>query len=181
MNKNQIIFEQVVASDRNIVLWLHNGRLLGVNYWQGLEPKFDQAEMRNAQIDFPLSRYVAKVLNEEQREFEILPHPDYEETLSAIDRAITAYVKEEEKRNQLTRHAINDGCKTIIQEALRTLREKMEKEDPDSFTSSVLIHDIKGLERAFDYMADIVLTVGELDEWLEEKAPIPSFMLNSLR
>ena len=104
---NQII-AQVEESDRNIYLTIENGRLVSVNYSQGL-----------GDIDFhfltafnpSLTMFVLRELDEQGDELYsvdlFFPSPYWNEQVKAIDDAIWKLIKIENKRAELIERIMN--------------------------------------------------------------------------
>lgn len=175
--KKQLIFEQCEAIDRTLALWLEQGTLTGVSFWEGNEPAFDANELKASVPDYELTEFVLKFLKEEQREAMLLPHPDYEETVEAISRAITAFKAEEERKGGLISFRIPENQMRHVRDALQAYYEILKHKE--GHIESVFRHDVAALQEAFAYMAEIVLTAGEYEEWSEESpSTIPVFMFN---
>lgn len=176
--KKQMIIEQMPGTNRNIVLWLNNGFLSGIDYWEGIDETFTNKGLFTEAPDNAITEYVLNALREGQRELCMLPHPDYDDTLRAIDEAITAYEQEQQRKGQLMSFRMPQESREIVREALRCFREAMEQQHPETFPISFLKRDIDSLEVAFHSMIDVVIPVGDYEEWNEGNDPIPKWMLN---
>lgn len=98
---NQII-AQVEESDRNIYLTIENGRLVSVNYSQGLgEIDLHFLTTHNEEI----TKFVLRELDEQGDELYskelFFPSPYWDEQVKAIDDAIWKLIKIENKRAEL--------------------------------------------------------------------------------
>lgn len=174
--KKQMIIEQMPNTNRNIVLWLNNGFLSGIDYWEGIDETFTNKGLFTEAPDKAITEYVLNALREGQRELCMLPHPDYDDTLRAIDEAITAYEQEQQRKGQLMSFRMPEQSLSIVREALKTFRMDMKRQHPDTFPNSQLEEEINGLIAAFHHMADIVLPVGDHEEWEASTEPMPEFM-----
>lgn len=98
---NQII-AQVEESDRNIYLTIEDGRLVSVNYSQGLgEIDLHFLTTHNEEI----TKFVLRELDEQGDELYskelFFPSPYWDEQVKAIDDAIWKLIKIENKRAEL--------------------------------------------------------------------------------
>jgi hypothetical protein len=90
----QTIWIKQERSDRNIILITNKGMLEGVNYWQGLDD-CDELFVDYNRTDERLTTYVLPQLFKRFDTHHILPDPEYDEMVEAIDDIIWDYVHRE--------------------------------------------------------------------------------------
>jgi hypothetical protein len=165
--KKQMIMEQT-STGRTLILWLKAGTISGLDYYSGQD--FGHAHYRKP--DAALTAHVLQVLREEQRDAYLLPHPDYEETIEAIDRAITEWEQEEHRKGQLASFRLSDGERRMLQNCVETFRRNMGRED-ESFETSVLKQDLLALENALSFFVSVEIPMGDIEEWLRDGTAMP--------
>lgn len=96
MKTTSIIIEKVQQSDRAIILFIKNGQIKGLNFWQGVD---DNLPMEFYCIDQKLTDFVVKEWQKtiyadhyEDMNF-VHPSPDYWHIINTIDDIICKYVR----------------------------------------------------------------------------------------
>jgi hypothetical protein len=125
----QKIFIEVEKSDRNLILWFNDHKLVGLNYWQGI------GDSAGDLFDLPdptLTKYCLEYYKAKGEDYGIpdasegdmyFPGPYFEEEIKCIDDAIWEYLRRETKHKVTLPKAQVD----LIRKALAHYRNGMEQ------------------------------------------------------
>ena len=101
------IISQVETSDRNIVLFIEDGALVGINYWFGLGDPISPAVTDFIKPDPILFDHVRRYYNNAENDIEFFfPSPCFDEQIQRLDNVIGAihevfFIEEQIKELQL--------------------------------------------------------------------------------
>ena len=88
------IISQVETSDRNIVLFIEDGALVGINYWHGIGDPITPLVTDFIKPDSTLFKHVKKYYNNAERDIDFFfPSPYFNEQIQRLDNIIGAMQK----------------------------------------------------------------------------------------
>jgi hypothetical protein len=95
------IISEVNDSDRNIVMFVVDGALVGINYWYGVGDPISSIVIDYIKTDVELFKKVEKYYNNEEDDVDLFfPSPRFDEQVKRLDNIIgaiheTAFIEEQ--------------------------------------------------------------------------------------
>lgn len=85
------IITEVETSDRNMVLFIEDGALVGINYWFGLGDPISEAVTDFIKPDAKLFKYVQKYYNNAEHDVDFFfPSPCFDDQVERLDKIMGA-------------------------------------------------------------------------------------------
>jgi hypothetical protein len=167
MSKQKVIVE-IQKSDRNLVLWFEDSKLVGLNYWQGIgDPGGKFHDLPDPSLTkYCMQYYKAKGVNfgiPEASEGDMyFPGPYFEDEIECIDDAIWEYVNDRTKRKVTLPKAQVD----LIRKALAHYRNGMEQFiGMPTESDEHAMFDLRTLEALMSYEISVTLSEKSVDEF----------------
>lgn len=104
MKTTSIIIEKVTASDRCIIMFIKNGQIQGLNFYQGLDENFptDFYCIDPQVTEFVQKEWQKSVWADHYEDMNFVhPSPDYWEILDCIDNILCKYVQKSFRKDEI--------------------------------------------------------------------------------